>query len=69
MAAGIRRLLKVIQFNAKDICELSKQLKELHINVTVLLETDLKPHEGPLFQSIIFIGPTASGAERAELPL
>jgi hypothetical protein len=41
--------LNVIAFNANDIwrrrCELSKQLQDLHIDVTLLPETRLKPHE------------------------
>jgi hypothetical protein len=49
MAARVHRPLKVIAFNANGIwrrCyELSKQLKDLHINVALLSETHLTPHE------------------------
>jgi hypothetical protein len=49
MAARFHRPLKVIAFNANDICrrryELSKQLQDLHIDVDLLSETLLKPHE------------------------
>jgi hypothetical protein len=49
MAARIHRLLKLIALNANGIwrqCyELSKQLQELHIDVPLLSETHLKPHE------------------------
>jgi hypothetical protein len=41
--------LKVIAFNANGIlrqrCEFSKQLQHLHIDVALLSETYLKPHE------------------------
>jgi exonuclease III len=49
MAPRVHRLLKVIAFNANGIWrrsyELSKQLQDLHIDVALLLETHLKPHE------------------------
>jgi exonuclease III len=49
MAAGVHRLLKVIAFNANGIwrqcCDFSKQLKNLHVDVALLSETHLKPHE------------------------
>jgi exonuclease III len=49
MAARVHRPLKVIAFNANGIgrqCyELSKQLQDLHIDVALLSETHLKPHE------------------------
>jgi hypothetical protein len=49
MAARVHRPLKVMEFNANDIwrrrCENCKQLQDLHIDVAVLLETHLKPHE------------------------
>jgi hypothetical protein len=49
MTARIHRPLRVIAFNANGIWrqryELSKQLQDLHIDVAVLLETHLKPHE------------------------
>jgi exonuclease III len=49
MAARVHRPLKVIAFNANGILrqryELSKQLQEQHIDVALLSETHLKPHE------------------------
>jgi exonuclease III len=49
MAARVHRPLKVIAFNSNGIrrrrCDLSKQLPDLHIDVVVLSETHLKPHE------------------------
>jgi hypothetical protein len=49
MAASVHRLLKFIAFAAKDIWrqgyDLSKQLHDLHIDVALLSETHLKPHE------------------------
>jgi hypothetical protein len=49
MAARIHRPLKIIAINANDIWrqryELSKQLQDLHIDVALLWETHLKPHE------------------------
>jgi hypothetical protein len=49
MAVRVHRPPKVIAFNANDIWrqryELSKQLQDFHIDVTVLSETHLKPHE------------------------
>jgi exonuclease III len=49
MAARIHRPHKIIAFNANGICrdryELSKQLQDLHIDVALLSETHLKPHE------------------------
>jgi hypothetical protein len=71
MAAGFRRPLKVIAFNANDIwrrCyELSKQLQDLHIDVALLSETHLKPQRGSLFQIITCIGLTASREENTFL--
>jgi hypothetical protein len=50
MAARFQMPLKVIAFNANGIWrrryELSKQLQDIHIDVTLLSETHLKPHEG-----------------------
>jgi hypothetical protein len=50
MAASVHRPLKVIAFNAsgtwRQRYELSKQFQDLHIDVTLLSETHLKPHEG-----------------------
>jgi hypothetical protein len=49
MAARVHRPLKATAFNANDIWgqryEFSKQLQDLHIDVTVLSETRLTPHE------------------------
>jgi hypothetical protein len=49
MATRIHRPLKVIAFNANGIgrkrYELSKELKDLHINVALFTDTHLKPHE------------------------
>jgi hypothetical protein len=49
MAAKIHRPFKFITFNANGISrrryELSKQLQDLHIDVVLLSEAHLKPHE------------------------
>jgi exonuclease III len=49
MAARIHRPLKIVAFNANGIWKqrykLSKQLQDLHIDVTLLSETHLKPYE------------------------
>jgi hypothetical protein len=49
MAARVHRPVKVIAFNADDIWrqryELSKQLQDLHVDVTLLSETHLNLHE------------------------
>jgi hypothetical protein len=49
MAARIHRPLKVVSFNANGIGKqsyvLSKHLQDLHIDLTLLSETHLKPHE------------------------
>jgi hypothetical protein len=49
MAARFHMPLKVISFKANGIWgrhyELSKQLQDLHIDVSLLSETHLKPHE------------------------
>jgi hypothetical protein len=49
MAARVHRPPKVMAFNAKGIWrqrhELSKQLPDLHIDVAVLSEMHLKPHD------------------------
>jgi hypothetical protein len=49
MAARIRKTLETAELNAHDIVrqryELSKELQELHTDVTLLSETRLKPHE------------------------
>jgi hypothetical protein len=48
---------------------LSKQLQDLHIDVALLSEKHLKPHERFFFQIIIFMSLPASQEEKAELPL
>jgi hypothetical protein len=73
MATRVHRPLKVIAFNANGIgrqrYELSKQLQGLHVDVALFSETHLKPHERFfLFQIITFIDPTATRAEKTELP-
>jgi hypothetical protein len=49
MAARVDRPLNGVAFSANGIArqryELSKQLQDLHIDVTLLSETHLKPHE------------------------
>jgi exonuclease III len=49
MATRVHRPLKVVAFNANGIgrqrYELSKQLQEQRIDVALLSETHLKPHE------------------------
>jgi hypothetical protein len=49
MAARIHRPLKIIAFNANSVWrqryELNKQLQDLHIDVALLSEPHLKPHE------------------------
>jgi hypothetical protein len=49
MAARFHRPLKVVAFNVNGIWrrrdELSKQLQDLHTDVSLLSETHLKPHE------------------------
>jgi hypothetical protein len=48
MAARVHRSLRVIAFNTNGIWrgryELSKQLQDLYIDVSVLSETHLEPH-------------------------
>jgi hypothetical protein len=49
MAARIHMPLKILAFNANGIWreryENSKQLQDLHTDVALLSETNLKPHE------------------------
>jgi hypothetical protein len=49
MASSVHRPLKVIEFKANVIWrqrhDLSKQLQDLHIDVALLTEIHLKPHE------------------------
>jgi hypothetical protein len=49
MATKVHRLLKVTEFNANGIWrrlyDFSKQLQDLHINVVLLSEINLKSHE------------------------
>jgi hypothetical protein len=53
MATRIHRPFKFLEFNANDIgrqpYELSRQLQELHVDVDLFSETNLKPHERLLF--------------------
>jgi hypothetical protein len=75
MTASFHRPLKTVAFNANDIWmqryELSKQLQDLHIDVALLSETHLKPHERFFFFFLIitFIVQTASREEKVEFPL
>jgi hypothetical protein len=70
MANRIHRSLKFIAFIANGIIrqryELSTQLQDLH---TLLSETHLKPQERFFIKITTFIEPTATRAEKAELPL
>jgi hypothetical protein len=73
LATRIHRTLKVIAFNANGIWrqhyELSKQLQDLHVDVALFSVTQLKPHERFFIPNYHFIEPTATRAEKAELPL
>jgi hypothetical protein len=64
MATRIHRPLKVIAFNANAIVRqryvLSKQLQDLHVDVALFSETS---------EIATFIEPTATRADKAELPL
>jgi hypothetical protein len=58
MTARFHRPLKLIAFNANDIWrqnyELNKQLKGLNIDVALLSEIDLKPHERFFVPNFLF---------------
>jgi hypothetical protein len=73
MATKIHRSLKVIAFNANGIgrqrYELSKQLQDLHVDVALFSGTYLKLMRGFSVKITTFIKPTATRAEKAELPL
>jgi hypothetical protein len=73
MTTRIHRPLKVIAFNENGIMkqrtELSKQLQDLHVDVALFSETNLKPHERYFISYYQFMKPTATPAEKAELPL
>jgi hypothetical protein len=75
MATMVHRPLKVLAFNANGIgrqrYELSKQLQDLHVYVTLFTETRLiwNLMRGSLFQISTFTEPTATLTEKAELPL
>jgi hypothetical protein len=72
MAVRVHRPLKVIACNANGIWrqryELSKQLQDLHTNVTLLSETHLKPHKTFFILNYHFYW-TVSQAEKVELLL
>jgi hypothetical protein len=55
MASRIHRPPKIIAFNGQRF-ELSKQLRDLHIYMAVLLETHLKPHERPFIPNYHLYG-------------
>jgi hypothetical protein len=59
MTTTIHRPLKVIAFNANSIMrqgyELSKQLQDLYVDVALISEAHLKPHERSLYQITNFI--------------
>jgi hypothetical protein len=61
--------LKIIAFNANGILrqryELSKQLQDLHIDVALFSETNLKPHERFLFKIVTFTETIANREEKA----
>jgi hypothetical protein len=69
MTASVHWPLKVIAFNAngswRQRYEVSKQLQGLYIDVALLSETHLKPHQRLFFQIINFIVTTASQQEKA----
>jgi exonuclease III len=71
MAARIHRPFKVVTFNANGIWrqsyELNKQLQSLHIDVALLSETHLKPHERFFIPNYHFYR-TVSREEKAEMP-
>jgi exonuclease III len=70
MAARVHSPPKVIPFNANGIWrqryELNKQLQDLRIDVVLLSETHLKPHERFFAANYQFIGLNASREEKAE---
>jgi hypothetical protein len=73
MATRVHRPIRVLALNANGIgrqrYELSKQLRDLHVDVAQFSETHLKPMRGSSFQISAFTKPTATRVEKAELPL
>jgi hypothetical protein len=63
--------IALIEINANDIMKqaykISKQLQDLHVDVTLFSETHPKPRERLFISN--FIEPTATRAEKTELPL
>jgi exonuclease III len=60
MANRIHRPLKIIAFNAngnmKQLYEVSKQLQDLHVDVALFSETNLKTHERFFISKYHFYG-------------
>jgi hypothetical protein len=54
---------------ARQRYEFNKQLQNLHVDVALFSESHLKPYGRFLLQITIFIKPTATRAEKAEMPL
>jgi hypothetical protein len=73
MANRVHRPLKVIASNANGILrqshEVSKQLQDLHIDVALFSETNLKPHERFYIRISTCTEPIATREEKVELPL
>jgi hypothetical protein len=73
MATRIHRPLKVIAFNVNGIkrqrYELSKQLQDLHIHVSLFSETLLQHYERIFISNYHIYRITATRTEKAELPL
>jgi hypothetical protein len=73
MTNRVHRPLKVLAFNANGLgrqsYEISKQLQDLHIDVVLFSETQLKPHDRFFIQNYHFIKSIATRQERVELPL
>jgi hypothetical protein len=73
MAPGVPRLLKVIALNEHCILrqhyELSKQLQDLHVDVAVFSEMQLKPRERFFIPNYNFYQTDHLPEEKAELPL
>jgi exonuclease III len=73
MNTRVHRPLKIVAFNANGITqqryEFSKQLQTRRIDVALLSETHLKPHERFPLQTIIFIGMTATRVQKVEMRL
>jgi hypothetical protein len=73
MAARFHRPLKVVAFNANGIgrqrYELRKHMQDLHIDVTVFSETQLKPHERLFIPNHNFYLTDYFLGRKAELPM